>query len=38
MLSFVEIRRRCAEIERALPRVWEVAEAIVSAKPEIQDN
>ena len=38
MLSFVEIRRRCAEIKRALPRVWEVAEAIVSAKPEIQDN
>ena len=38
MLSFAEIRRRCAEIERALPRVWEVAEAIVSANPEIQDN
>ena len=36
--SFTEIRQRCAEIERVLPRVWEVAETIMSANPGIEDD
>ena len=36
--SFTEIRQRCAEIERVLPRVWEVAEAIMSANQGIEDD
>ncbi len=36
--SFVEIRQRCSEIERVLPRAWEVAEAILSANQGIEDN
>jgi hypothetical protein len=38
MRSFVEIRQRCTEIERMLPRLWEVAEAIMSANQGIEDN
>jgi hypothetical protein len=38
MLSFVEIRQRCTQIERVLPRVWEVAEAIMSANRGIEDH
>lgn len=34
----VDIRRRCAEIEQALPRVCEVADAILAANPEIEDD
>ena len=33
--SFTEIRQRCAEIEQALPQVWQLAEAIISANPQI---
>jgi hypothetical protein len=36
--SFTEIRQRCTEIERVLSRVWEVAEAIMSANEEIEDD
>ena len=36
--SFTEIRQRCIEIKRALSRVWEVAEAIMSANQEIEDD
>ncbi len=36
--SFTEIRQRCTEIERILPRVWEVAEAIMSANQGIEDD
>jgi hypothetical protein len=36
--SFTEIRQRCAEIERVLPRVCKVAEAIMSANPGIEDD
>jgi hypothetical protein len=36
--SFTEIRQRCTEIERVLSRVWEVAEAIMSANQGIEDD
>ncbi len=36
--SFAEVRRRCAEVERMLPRVWELAEAIMTANQGIQDD
>jgi hypothetical protein len=34
---FQDRRQRCAEIEAFLPRLWEVAEEILAANPEIQD-
>lgn len=36
--SFAEVRRRCAEVERILPRVWELAEAIIAANQGIEDD
>jgi hypothetical protein len=33
-----EVRRRCAEIELILPRVWQRAEAIIAANPEIESD
>jgi hypothetical protein len=36
--SFAAIRQRCIEIERALPRVWEMAEAIMSTNRGIEDD
>jgi hypothetical protein len=35
--SFADLERRCQESERFLPRVWEVAEAIMAQNPEIED-
>jgi hypothetical protein len=34
--SSVEIRRRCIEVERILPRVWDLAEAMMAADQEIE--
>ena len=36
--SCTEIGQRCSEIERALPRVWEVAETIMAANPGIEED
>jgi hypothetical protein len=36
--SFSEVRRRCAEVERFLPRVWEAAERIMATKRRIEDD
>ncbi len=36
--SFADARRRGAEIERFLPRVWEVAETIMAADGRIEDD
>ena len=36
--SFAEIRRRCEDVERILPRVWELAEAIMEANQGIKDE
>jgi len=33
-----EIRQRSENIERALPRVWGVAEEIIAANREIEDD
>lgn len=38
VLSFVEVRRRRAEVERFLARVWELAEAIMAANRGIGDD
>ncbi len=35
--SFVDLRWRKAQVERLLPEVWRVAEAIMAANPEIGD-
>jgi hypothetical protein len=35
--SYADIRRRCADIEKSLPRLWEVAESIIAANREIED-
>lgn len=35
--SFADLRQRCEQVEGLLPRVWEVAEAIIAANPEIED-
>ena len=35
--SFADLQRRNQQIEKLLPRVWEVAEAIIAANPEIVD-
>jgi hypothetical protein len=36
--SFAEVRWRCEEVERILPRVWELAEAIMAANQGILDD
>jgi hypothetical protein len=36
--SFAELQRRCAEVERILPQVWELAEAIIAVNQEIDDD
>jgi hypothetical protein len=36
--SFDDLARRCREVEEALPRVWEEAEAIMAANPQIEDE
>jgi hypothetical protein len=36
--SFAEVRRRCAEVERFLPRVWEAAERLMAANRQIEDD
>lgn len=36
--TFTGVRRRCAEIERTLPRVCDLAEGIVAASYEIEDD
>ncbi|HXI17855.1 MAG TPA: hypothetical protein VNM48_15950, partial [Chloroflexota bacterium] len=35
--SFEDRRLRCGEVEAFLPRVWEVAEEIMAANPDIED-
>lgn len=35
--SASEVRRRCAEVELILPRVWQLAEAIIAANHEIEE-
>ena len=35
--SFADLQRRGAQVEDFLPRLWEVAEAIMAANPGIQD-
>lgn len=35
--TFAEVQRRCAEIERILPRVGDLAEAIIAANREIME-
>ena len=36
--SFRDLRRRYAEVESFLPRLWDVAEAIMAANPEIEED
>ena len=36
--SFADVRRRCAEVERFLPRVWEAAERIMASNQRIEDE
>jgi hypothetical protein len=36
--SAKEVRKRCAEIELTLPRVWQLAEAIIAANHEIESD
>jgi hypothetical protein len=36
--SFAEVRQRCAQIERSLPRVWETAERLMAANRQIEDD
>jgi hypothetical protein len=36
--TLAEVQRRCAEIERVLPRVCELAEQIIAANQEIEDD
>jgi hypothetical protein len=38
IVSFADLQRRGDEIRSALPRTWEVAEAIIDANPEIRDE
>ncbi|HSH78165.1 MAG TPA: hypothetical protein VLA19_06500, partial [Herpetosiphonaceae bacterium] len=35
--SFADLRRRGERVKRFLPRVWEMAEAIMAASPEIEE-
>jgi hypothetical protein len=37
LASFADRRRRCEQVVAEIPRVWEVAEAIIAANPEIED-
>lgn len=36
--SFTDVRRRCVEVERILPDVWQLAEAIIAANQEIESD
>jgi hypothetical protein len=36
--STAEVRRRCAEVELFLPSVWHLAEAIIAANREIEED
>ncbi len=36
--SFADLQERSAQVKAFLPRVWEVAEAIMAANPEIEDE
>jgi hypothetical protein len=36
--SFADVRRRCAEVERFLPQVWETAERIMASNQRIEDD
>ena len=36
--GFPEIRLRCTEIERALPRICGLAEVIIAANGEVEDD
>ena len=36
--SFVDLQRRGEQVKALLPRVWDVAEAIMAANPEIEDE
>ncbi len=36
--SSTDVRRRCAEVERILPRVWQLAETIIAANHEIESD
>jgi len=36
--TFADVRRRCAEIERTLPQVYDLAEGIIAANHEIDDD
>ena len=38
MASVAERQQRCSEIERILPRVWELAAAMIAANQEIEDD
>ncbi|HEX3744696.1 MAG TPA: hypothetical protein VHW09_12225 [Bryobacteraceae bacterium] len=38
IFGFAAVRRRCSEIERALPEVCEVAERMIAANREIEDD
>lgn len=35
--SFTDLQPRCEQVKAMLPRVWEVAEAIIEANPEIEE-
>jgi hypothetical protein len=35
--SFADLERRCDQVKGFLPRLWEVAEAIIAANPGIED-
>ena len=36
--SFLDLRRRYAEVESFLPLLWDVAEAIMAVNPELEDD
>jgi hypothetical protein len=36
--SFADLQRRSEQVKEILPRVWEVAEAIMAANPDIEDQ
>jgi hypothetical protein len=36
--SFADVRRRCAEVGRFLPRVWEAAERIMASNQRIEND
>jgi hypothetical protein len=37
MTSFADLRRRNAQVKECLPQVWEIAEAIMTANPAIEE-